>query len=551
MLINRKKSIQNKATGFTIVELIVSIVVIGILASIAVVSYPGIKKQMTISQMNADLRTAATQLKRDFSKNGKYPNVKEDLDDGRGLAVPSGSVFSYTYNSSANTYCMSTTKDSLVYYIDSTSDVITEGVCPSSLTYVKTRNGANYEGTNKSTAKLTADGGVIVVGDTYNIDTSQGDILIIKYNSSGDISWVKSWGTSTCDWSNDVVQTLDGGYVMIGRTQSTDGGGDNEDILVIKFDASGNLVWNKNIGQTSYISDDDSNSLVETKDGSLVMVGYTNLDRFILKLNSLGDVIWSRTYNSYGDNSAIVVSSDGGFVVTGYDTWGSSAYIEKYDQSGNIVWHKDWGGNAIEATKDIISLVDGGYIVSGYTGSYGAGGDDGFVARFDKIGSMLWYRTWGGTGVDRTTSATQAVDGSILITGHTASFGAGSDDMFLAKFDASGSLIWNKTFGSSLPDKGLSVFLAKDNNYWLVGTTGGFGAVASGFFIAKYNPDGIIANCGVSNCMSPTVTLTSPNNVNFTSGNIDTPISGLFQVNPSPSRDFLVPPAISQTIIVP
>ncbi len=130
-----KRNNRKKAAAFTIIELIVSIVIIGILASIAVVSYPGIKKQMTISQMNADLRTAATQLSRDFAKNGKYPDTKEESGDGKGITATTGTTLAYEYSSSTNTYCLSATNNGVSYYIDAKTKTVTIGLCPAAVTF--------------------------------------------------------------------------------------------------------------------------------------------------------------------------------------------------------------------------------------------------------------------------------------------------------------------------------------------------------------------------------------------------------------------------------
>jgi hypothetical protein len=191
----------------------------------------------------------------------------------------------------------------------------------------------------------TGDGGYIVAGYTRSNDGDVSgnhggaDAWVVKLNSDGTIAWQKTLGGSSYDEAHSIVQTSDGGYIVAGYTRSNDGdvSGNHgeEDAWVVKLDSEGNIEWQKTFGGSSY---DEANSIVQTSDGGYIVAGYTKSsngdvayggstyhggiqeDVWVIKLDSHGNIIWQEALGGGGYDRAfsIAQTSDDGYVVAGY-----------------------------------------------------------------------------------------------------------------------------------------------------------------------------------------------------------------------------------------
>ncbi len=121
-------------------------------------------------------------------------------------------------------------------------------------------------------------------------------------------------------------------------------------------------------------------------------------------------------------------------------------------QAPDTMWTKTFGGSGSDAGNSVQQTSDGGYIVAGTTRSFGAGNADVWLIKTDASGDTLWTKTFGGSQWDNARSVQQTIDGGYIVTGFTASFGAGEFDVWLIKTDTSGDTLWTKTFGGSGPD---------------------------------------------------------------------------------------------------
>ncbi|MBL7191850.1 hypothetical protein ISS30_09140 [bacterium] len=119
---------------------------------------------------------------------------------------------------------------------------------------------------------------------------------------------------------------------------------------------------------------------------------------------------------------------------------------------------------------------DSGYIIAGYTTSYGAGYYDVYLIKTDALGDTLWTKTFGGNSGDGGSSVQQTSDGGYIIAGYTGSYGAGYADVYLIKTDANGDTSWSQTFGGSDWDYGYSVQQTTDGGYIVAGYTYSYGA---------------------------------------------------------------------------
>jgi ribosomal protein S11 len=401
----------------------------------------------------------------------------------------------------------------------------------SARSFAKTYGGTDFD--RAYSVQQTSDGGYVVAGETYSLysfGASYNDIFLIKTDASGNIQWAKTYGGTYWDVAFSVQQTSDGGYIVAGYTASFGAGGD---ILLIKTDASGNIQWAKTYGGTGY---DEAYSVQQTSDGGYIVAGKTDSfgagwsDFFLIKTGASGNIQWAKTYGgTYWDVAfSVQQTSDGGYIVAGYTASfgaGGDILLIKTDANGNIQWAKTYGGTDYDWASSVQQTSDGGYIVAGHTTSLGAGYDDAFLVKTDASGNIIWAKTYGGTGDDKARSVQQTSDGGYIVAGYTASFGAGYYDIFLIKTDASGNIQWAKTYGGTDYDWASSVQQTSDGGYIVAGYTASFGAGESDFFLIKTDANGNIGSCSIVQNVSPTVITFSPT--------VTTPSLSVFSVSPT------------------
>ena len=156
----------------------------------------------------------------------------------------------------------------------------------------------------------------------------------------------------------------------------------------------------------------------------------------------------------------------------------------KTDSNGNMVWSKTFGGSDDDWAWAVQQTSDGGYIIAGYTESYGSGGSDVWLIKTDSNGNMVWSKTFGGSDIDYAESVQQTSDGGYIIAGVTA-WSYGSGDVWLIKTDSNGNIEWSKTFGGSDYDEAYSVQQTSDGGYIIAGDTCSYGSCKSDVWLIK------------------------------------------------------------------
>ena len=305
-------------------------------------------------------------------------------------------------------------------------------------TYGGTGNDAGYS------VQQTADGGYIVVGYTLSFSASR-DVYLIKTDSSGDTIWTKSYGGAVNDIAYSVQQTSDGGYVVAGSTSSFGAG--NFDVYVLKTNASGDTLWTRTYGGTG---DDEGSSVRQTSDGGYIIAGLTSsfdagtYYAYLIKTNASGDTLWTKTYGwgLAAEGSSVRQTSDGGYIVTGY-TYPSAAttydvFLVKTNSVGDTLWTRSYGGEGADYGYSVRQTTDGGYIVAGTTRISPLEDANVYLVRTNASGDTLWTMKYGGGADDEGYSAQQTTDGGYVIAGSTNSFGA-NYAVYLIKTDANGS----------------------------------------------------------------------------------------------------------------
>ncbi len=380
--------------------------------------------------------------------------------------------------------CRRNTKGLSSSYLPTLALAITLTLLVTPLLFAQQRWERIYGGTDSDggrSVRQTSDGGYVVTGETWSFGAGGYDVYLIKTNSSGDTLWTKTYGGTSDDYGNSVQQTQDGGYIVAGLTGSY-GAGIN-DFYLIKTNANGDTLWTRTYGGRN---DDYGESVRQTSDGGYVVAGYTqsfgnDLQVYLVKTNASGDTLWTRTYGGadYDWGTSVQQTSDGGYIVAGCtgsygDTLGD-VYLIKTNSSGDTLWTRTYGGADGDDGSSVQQTSDGGYIVAGLTGSFGAGINDFYLIKTNSTGDTLWTRTYGGTNEDHGHFVQQTSDGGYIFAGFTYISGPANWDVYLVKTNASGDPSWTRNYGGTSADFSESVQQTSDGGYIVAGITSSFG----------------------------------------------------------------------------
>ena len=283
--------------------------------------------------------------------------------------------------------------------------------------------------------KQTVDGGYVVAGSTSSFNAVNVDFYLVRCDQSGNILWNKTYGGLRSDQCSDVIQTSDSGFVLVGSTSSYGLAGD---VFLVKTDSSGTKQFNKTYGGNNI---DSGRSVQQTSDGGFIIVGHTwsfgalASDVYLVKTNMDGEWVWQEKYGGTSSDYGVSVqqTNDGGYIVAG--TAGSFTepkyYLIKTDGSGKLQWSKISEGYGGETCYSVRQTSDGGYILAGETTAGAAGSSDVYIVKTDKSGITQWSKMYGGKQGDGAYSIQQTSDGGYIISGYTMSYGSGSSDVYL------------------------------------------------------------------------------------------------------------------------
>lgn len=301
-----------------------------------------------------------------------------------------------------------------------------------------------------------------------------------------DIQWQKTVGGSQNDAFNDIQQTTDGGYIVSGYTESSDGDVlsnlGNSDVWIVKLSALGSFEWQQSLGG---FASEGGAKIQQTANGSYIVLGgatldggdvsgsHGNTDAWVVKLSVAGSIEWQKALGGTGEEHGhgICQAIDGGYIVaiharsTDGDITGQhgdvDAWIVKLTSSGSIEWQKSLGGSHQDTVYNIRPTTDGGYIMVGDTWSIDGDviANDGtgnvWVVKLSDSGLIEWQKTYGGSNGDWGRSIQQTIDGGYIFAAGTRSNDGdvtgyhGNEDFWIVKISNSGILQWQKTLGGT------------------------------------------------------------------------------------------------------
>ncbi len=349
------------------------------------------------------------------------------------------------------------------------------------ITFKRTYGGPEFD--IAFSARQSSDSGYIIAGMIDFFGEHSGDVWLIKTDMLGDTLWTRIYGGSGVDNVKCVQQTLDGGYIMVGETESYGVG--NYDVWLIKTDYLGDSVWTKTCGG---FNGDGGYCVQQTHDGGYIISGHTGSygaggsDMYLIKTDSVGHVLWDRTYGGGGQERGYWVQEtlDGGYIVVGktssFACDAQDLWLVKTDSVGNTLWTKTYDRSGREGGRCIQLTSEGGYIVAGYTIPPGDSVYNIWLLRIDSLGDTIWTKTYpnnlpsSGPGA---VSVQQTWDGGYIIAGSIDPVGPDSADVYLVKTDSLGYVVWERSYGDSGLAYGFSVQQTLDGGYVVAGTHSG------------------------------------------------------------------------------
>lgn len=363
---------------------------------------------------------------------------------------------------------------------------------------------------NKSIYKIYLLFILLLVSCTKNDDPKSGFF-------QGTIESTLTFGGSKNETANCVINTIDGGYAVFGFTQSndkdiTDKLNDSYDYWLLKFDSSNQLQWSKTYGGTD---DDRGQNIIQTLDGGYFLTGYSKSndedvsenfgasDFWVAKLDSNGNIVWEKSYGFPGVDvaNAAIQTNDNGFLITGIlDVTASNQqgndrnsvssrhaggdyWAIKLDANGTKEWRRYYGGSNTDTPYDIVTTDDGGYILLGTSDSFDVdiqnskGAYDYWAVKIDANGTMVWEKSYGGDEIDQAYAITKTNDGNFIIVGDARSSNDdvtsnyGSADIWAIKINQNGEKIWGKNYGGSSFESAKSIIPSQEGGYYIVGNS--------------------------------------------------------------------------------
>ena len=336
-----------------------------------------------------------------------------------------------------------------------------------------------------------SDRGYAAVGYTWSYGNGNADVYLLKTDVNGDLLWQKTFGGANSDRGFSIAQTADNGFIITGRKT---GYNSDWDVYLIKTDSNGNLLWEKTFGDSNFSN--EGNSIIEDSDGNFVITGETTpndgsftTDVLLIKTDPVGNLLWEKTFSWDNQDYArsVIEDSNGNYVIVGYTNITSEAgrpdaYLIKTDKNGNLIWERTYGGLEYDDGQSVVESSDGGYIVAGGTSSFGQYNDD-YIFKTDINGNLIWEKTWGDYRGQHAYSIKAMPEGGFVIGGTTGTSSDGSD-FYLRKITESGEFEWVKTYGNSGNEGCRSIAITEDQGIIMIGSTFSF-SVTSKLYLIK------------------------------------------------------------------
>jgi hypothetical protein len=362
------------------------------------------------------------------------------------------------------------------------------------LDWATTWGGAGYD---NAKAVTIYSGNIYVAGTTRSFGSGLSDIFLLKYDRKGELAWNKTWGGISYDGSWAAAADNEGIYVA-GFTYEV--GNINANTTLLKYNSTGNLLWSRTWGGAE---DAVARGVAVDRMGAVYVAGYlrgttTTTKSFLLKYDQAGELTWNETFGGVGVNAFAVGVGDGVYVDGTNETivnnlYRSEMFLTKFDEAGSILWSRQWGSNPINYCWSI--SVNGDNIYQAGTTSDGSSNSDAVLLNYDTSGTLKFNVTWGKTEEEYAWGVTRS-NNYIYLTGHIYNETRSSYDALVVKFATDGTPIWNVTWGDKSADVAHSVAV-DGNDIYVTGITTNQ-SQNSQVFLLKYTSANEVSSSGAS-----------------------------------------------------
>ncbi len=306
----------------------------------------------------------------------------------------------------------------------------------------------------------TEDRGFLIVGEITSSLTESPDVFLLKISQSGKQEWTKRYAMPGTQRGSDIVKAVDGGYMIVGRTR--DAAEESEDdVLLVKVGENGDLIWSKAYGSEKK---EIGNAIIAHKNGYVFIGSADNElpntiddDIILYRVDAQGNIVWDKRIAETPEKEEgndIITTRDGGFAIAGTIGYNSDALVVKFNSEDNIQWVRTFGGVFGEEAHAIVELSDESLIITGLV-EVDAINIDVYLVKIDKSGEKIWATNLGESKrTDLGEDVVATYDGGFAITGYTA-LGSQSfiNDIILIKTDGGGNTITNYISGKAFYDK--------------------------------------------------------------------------------------------------
>jgi hypothetical protein len=345
-------------------------------------------------------------------------------------------------------------------------------------------------------------GGYMLAGLTHSLGAGNSDGWLVATDAAGAFLWQKTYGGAGMDAASAVIQTADGGCLLCGVTDSAGAGG--LDAWLVKTDAAGNIQWETTLGGAL---DDSGWAVTELAGGGYAMAGETasqgsgKKDIWLVRTDAAGAVVWERVYGGlYNDSGyALRQTSTGDLVIAGVlstadNDAGMDLFLARVDLAGTQAWAKTFGGAAMDRGNAVLECANGDFAAAGVTASLGAGSEDAYLVRVLANGTLVFEAALGYAGVDRAAALVETGAGNFLLAGYTSSFGA-KGQAYMALTGPGGNLLWGAHHGGGAGiDTANAAVAAPGGEFVLLGRSASYSATLnSDAWLFKTAADGSLS----------------------------------------------------------
>ncbi len=331
-----------------------------------------------------------------------------------------------------------------------------------------------------------------IVGTCRSFNAQYTDICVTRMDAQGEILWRLLLGGAKQDEGKAITRAADGTLMVLGTTKSLAKNYDR-DLYVAKVSLEGKLIWEEGIGGDR---DEFAGGIAGTDDGGTLIVGDSESfgnnyrDIYIVKLSKEGKVVSSRTIGGEKEDSAkaLTRTKDGSMVMVGHREVQSSGnkdfFVMKLDQNGQKIWAKTYGGEYADTLAGVTASIDGGIVATGKTRSYGSEQTDLSVMKFDAAGELIWHKIYGFKYYEYGNAVTGTVDGGFIIAGGTNTLGEGGHSVYILALDKTGKLVWSHVYGDREKDAAHGIARMSDGSIIVAGESDSYSR-STNFYMIK------------------------------------------------------------------